>query len=203
MGFKTFLAGNPLAAADLMTYLMYQSVVVCTSGTRPSVPPQGMFIYETDTDTLLYCSNSVGPIWNAPGSGEIFWQEQSVNTGDFGTGSFTTVATIPSSIAIPTWARDGTALLDLTVSINMESITASGVFRFRLGVGASAGTPHGMYGAGSAESHLALLRMQYTIPAATTTLSPVIQAIRDSGTGAMRMTSATNCIANWNYSIHR
>jgi len=178
-------------------------IVQCTSASRPTSPYKGMEIYETDTDTFLYCQNTTGPIWTSNESGEVFWQQQSVNNGDFGTGAFTTIATIAAAIAIPTWARDGTAILDLDVSINMESITSTFVGRIRIGVGVTAGTPYGIYGAGSAESHLARMRMQYTIPAATTTLSPVIQAIRDSGTGAMRFTTATNCIADWNYSIHR
>lgn len=202
MGYKTFLAGNPLAAADVMAYLMNQENIVCTSGTRPTSPPQGMVIYETDTDTWLYCSNATGPIWNAPGSGEWFFQSQSVNYGDFTAGTFTTICTIPVAIPIPTWARDGTAILDIRASINMEVITSTAQCRFRIGVGATAGTAYGVFG-GNTESHLALMRMQYTIPAATTTLSPLIQAIRDAGTGAMRMTAATFCINDWDYAIHR
>jgi len=205
VGFKNFLAGNPLAAADVMTYLMYQSVVTCTSSTRPSVPPQGMVIYETDTDTFLYCSNSVGPIWNSLMSGEIFWQQQSPNTGDVGPGVFTTEVTIASAISIPTWARDGTALLDLDVSFNPLIITTTGTFRIRLAVGATNGIPYEIAGDGTAgfDAKFVRMRMQYTIPAATTTLSPVIQVIRDIGTAGLRISNAANTVVDWNYSIHR
>lgn len=52
MAFKTFAAGDVLTASDLNTYLMKQSVIVCTSATRPGSPPEGMTIYETDTDLM-------------------------------------------------------------------------------------------------------------------------------------------------------
>lgn len=39
-------------------------VVVCSSVTRPAGPYLGMKIYETDTDTFLYCSNTTGPVWS-------------------------------------------------------------------------------------------------------------------------------------------
>lgn len=51
MGFKTWANEEVLASADVNGLLMKQAVIVCTSGTRPGSPPEGMFIYETDTDT--------------------------------------------------------------------------------------------------------------------------------------------------------
>jgi len=53
MAFKTFTSGAVLTAADVNTYLAQQAVVVCTSTTRPSSPPEGMVVYETDTDALV------------------------------------------------------------------------------------------------------------------------------------------------------
>lgn len=52
MAFKTWSAGDVLTASDVNTYLGQQSVIVCTSGTRPSSPVEGMTVYETDTDML-------------------------------------------------------------------------------------------------------------------------------------------------------
>lgn len=52
MPFKTFVAGATLTAAEINTNLMNQAVIVCTSGTRPASPVEGMVIYETDTDKL-------------------------------------------------------------------------------------------------------------------------------------------------------
>lgn len=69
MAFKTFTAGAVLTASDVNTYLAKQAVIVCTSTTRPSSPPEGMTIYETDTDKMLvYTSATTGwvPPWNKP-----------------------------------------------------------------------------------------------------------------------------------------
>ena len=65
MAFKTFVAATSLPAADLNTYLMKQSVIVCTSGTRPSSPTEGMTIYETDTDKLLIYTTAT-TLWQPP-----------------------------------------------------------------------------------------------------------------------------------------
>jgi hypothetical protein len=58
MSFKTFTNGAILTDTDLNDYLMKQVVIVCTSGTRPASPVEGMTIYETDTDRLLVYSGS-------------------------------------------------------------------------------------------------------------------------------------------------
>lgn len=52
MAFKTFVAGAVLTAAEVNDYLMKQVVIVCTSGTRPGSPVDGMTIYETDTNLI-------------------------------------------------------------------------------------------------------------------------------------------------------
>lgn len=69
MSFKSFVAGQILTAAEVNTYLMRQSVITCTSGTRPSSPNAGMVIYETDTNrVLVYTTATTGwqPPWNMP-----------------------------------------------------------------------------------------------------------------------------------------
>lgn len=58
MPYKTFTAGSVLTASDIMTYLMKQVIITCTSGTRPSGPNEGMTIYETDTDKIMVYSGS-------------------------------------------------------------------------------------------------------------------------------------------------
>lgn len=50
MAYKSFAAGEVFTASDVNTYLMRQSVIVCTSSTRPATPTEGMMLYETDTD---------------------------------------------------------------------------------------------------------------------------------------------------------
>jgi hypothetical protein len=54
MAFKTFVPGTTLTAGDVNEYLMKQSVIVCTSSTRPSSPVEGMTIYQTDTDNQWF-----------------------------------------------------------------------------------------------------------------------------------------------------
>ena len=49
MPFKTFNIGDILTASTPRT----RAVIVCTSGTRPGVPAEGMTIYETDTDNMV------------------------------------------------------------------------------------------------------------------------------------------------------
>lgn len=53
MPYKVFATAEVLASADVNNYLMRQSVITCTSGTRPASPSEGMTIYETDTDRLV------------------------------------------------------------------------------------------------------------------------------------------------------
>ena len=58
MAFKVFASGDVLTAADVNDYLMEQSVIQCTSSTRPSSPNDGMLIYETDTEQFLFYEDS-------------------------------------------------------------------------------------------------------------------------------------------------
>jgi hypothetical protein len=57
MAFKTFAPGV-LTSSDVNTFLMRQSVIVCTAATRPSSPNEGMVIYETDTDLFQFWNGS-------------------------------------------------------------------------------------------------------------------------------------------------
>lgn len=50
MGFKLWSTNELLTSSDVNTYLMKQSVIVCTSGTRPGSPNDGMLVWETDTE---------------------------------------------------------------------------------------------------------------------------------------------------------
>lgn len=65
MGFKTFVAGDVLTASDVNTYLMKQTVISCTSATRPTAVT-GMLIYETDTGRYQYYNSLAWvPIYSA------------------------------------------------------------------------------------------------------------------------------------------
>jgi hypothetical protein len=68
--FKTFADTNILTASDVNTYLMKQSVIVCTSSTRPAAPNAGMCIYETDTGRMNFYTGAAWSIfafasWNS------------------------------------------------------------------------------------------------------------------------------------------
>ena len=87
MAFKTFVAGAVLTASDVNTYLAKQAVIVCTSGTRPTSPPEGMTIYETDTDKLLvYTTATTGwvPPWNTAW-GVLDYEQVTTNQGSITT----------------------------------------------------------------------------------------------------------------------
>jgi len=93
VAFKTFVDAVALPASDLNTYLMKQAVIVCTSGTRPSSPNEGMPIYETDTDKLLIYTTATTtwqPPWNLP------WGYITTNTGPGSQTDYTAPANVLS-----------------------------------------------------------------------------------------------------------
>lgn len=73
MAFKNFPANSILTSSDVNTFLMKQSVITCTSTTRPASPVEGMTIYETDTDIYQTWTGSawsnmqnfIGATWTA------------------------------------------------------------------------------------------------------------------------------------------
>lgn len=121
MAFKTFTAGEVLTAANVNDYLMEQSVIGCTSGTRPSSPQEGMTIFETDTDRILTWDGSAWVI----GIEYAAWTDYS--------GSFT-------------WAASGTqpALGNGTVSARYRRSGKLVYYAFRLTMGSTT-----TYGTGS------------------------------------------------------
>jgi hypothetical protein len=101
MAYKVFTNGSILADSDLNTYLMKQTVIVCTSGTRPGSPVEGMVVYETDTDRL---STYTGAAWQ------------------------TAVATAPTWTAITGWTAGSNA--DAT-SVPQYSDAVNGMINLR------------------------------------------------------------------------
>lgn len=53
MPFKTYSPDDLFTTVDMDTYLVSQSIIRCTSGTRPNAPSEGWHIYETDTQRLF------------------------------------------------------------------------------------------------------------------------------------------------------
>jgi hypothetical protein len=93
MAFKTFVAGDILTAGQVNDYLMKQAVIVCTSGTRPSSPPEGMVIYETDTNWIMVYD---GTAWQRVHPANISTRTNGAAITTSGTGESTI-----ASIAVP------------------------------------------------------------------------------------------------------
>ena len=72
-GFKTFAAGEVLAAADVNTYLMQQSVMVFADTTARDAaitsPSEGMFAYLTGTNLLTFYNGSAWEEFTSGGGG--------------------------------------------------------------------------------------------------------------------------------------
>lgn len=52
------MTGDVPGASTYFNPLVQQSIIPCTSGARPSSPPEGMHIYETDTDRMAKYTGS-------------------------------------------------------------------------------------------------------------------------------------------------
>ena len=90
MAYKQFNAGDVLTASDVNTYLMNQTVIVCTSGSRPPSPNDGMVIYETDTGVARMWKTSTGfwePIWQATATSYTPTLTAATTNPTLGTGS--------------------------------------------------------------------------------------------------------------------
>jgi hypothetical protein len=58
VGFKLWSTNELATSSDVNTYLMKQTIITCTSGTRPASPVNGMHIYQTDSSQLLKWNGS-------------------------------------------------------------------------------------------------------------------------------------------------
>jgi hypothetical protein len=132
MGFHTFAVGEVLTASNVNTYLMNQVVIVCTAGTRPSSPNEGMSIYETDTDRVLVYSGSAWvtvletSTWNDY-SGSLAWTSNG------------TAPALGNSVVVARYIRSG-KLCVYTFRITFGSTATYGTqtYSFSLPVNAAA-----------------------------------------------------------------
>lgn len=126
MAFKTFVAGEVLTAANVNDYLMEQAVIVCTSGTRPSSPQEGMTIYETDTDRQLTWDGSAWVIALEYG----VWTDYS---GSFTWGATGTAPAIGNGTVTARYRRSG-KLVYYSFRILMGSTTTYGTGTYTFSV---------------------------------------------------------------------
>jgi len=119
----TFVAGAVLTASQMNT-VAKQVVVTCTSGTRPSSPPEGMTIYETDTDKMLtYTTATTGwvPPFNLP------WGRVASASSGAATSSIGTSNTDVNGLSV-TWTAVANRYYLTTVTIPIyQQSTAAGV----------------------------------------------------------------------------
>jgi hypothetical protein len=52
--YTLLVTGDVPGASTYFNPLLQQTIIPCTSGTRPSSPNEGMFVYETDTDKMSF-----------------------------------------------------------------------------------------------------------------------------------------------------
>lgn len=127
-----FTAGQKLRAVDIS--------LPCTSGTRPSSPHSGQFIYETDTGTvLMYTGSAWVPLASSGTVSHAFQANQtgtgqSINSGadtvvSFDTNNTTTaLATKATSGAGHQWTLNRAGIWSFTTTIRWDS-AATGSLR--------------------------------------------------------------------------
>uniref|UniRef100_UPI003EB6C9CE hypothetical protein n=1 Tax=Nocardiopsis synnemataformans TaxID=61305 RepID=UPI003EB6C9CE len=80
VGFKTWVVGEILRAADVNTYLAKQVIAVVTSGTRPPSPVEGQMIYETDTASFVAYTGSHWEVFSYHGDEQTYTPEWTAAT---------------------------------------------------------------------------------------------------------------------------
>lgn len=149
MAFKTFTVGEVLTASDVNTHLMKQAVIVCTSGTRPGSPVEGMTIYETDTNELLIYDGAAWvlvtpidawttyvPVWSSNGTqpaigngtitGASIQHGKTVHVrGQITMGSTTTFGTGSYLVTVPIACTAGSQAQTVAVTFYFDTGTAN------------------------------------------------------------------------------
>ena len=153
-GYHTFTAGEVLTAGNMNTYLMGQAVIQTTSGARPSAPPTGMVIYQTDTSTFLVY-NGTAWVQFTDASAVVTTSETTTST------SFTSLTTPGPSVQVYTntralvtlscllWNQNGTSGAAMSVAVSGATTIAAAtnagngaqVGFVGVGAGQAGGTP--------------------------------------------------------------
>jgi hypothetical protein len=117
-GFKTFTSAV-LTSSDVNSFLMRQSVVQCTSATRPATVHDGMLIYETDTERFMFYEQSDWRIlamrawasrtptvsnFGIPGVNQQWWRAVGKSVlvcGEIRVGASTSIGATPIRVDLP------------------------------------------------------------------------------------------------------
>jgi hypothetical protein len=119
--YSLLVTGDVPGASTYFNPLLQQSIVPCTSGTRPSSPPDGMAIWETDTERYMS--------WNASAAAWVY-------LGQMLTGTYTPAVT--ASTTNPTLGTSNVASARYTLR-NGNWCDVRGVVKFGTS-GVSAGS---------------------------------------------------------------
>lgn len=121
--YTLLVTGDVPGAATYFNPLLKQTIVPCTSGTRPSSPVEGQTIYETDTDLYqMYDGSAWRPVLHTfANSYTPSWQ------------AVTTNPTLGNGTITGTWSRIGTWVA-VRIALNPGSTTnfGSGKWTFSL-----------------------------------------------------------------------
>lgn len=121
--YTLLVTGDVPGAATYFNPLLQQTIIPCTSGTRPSSPPDGMVIWETDTERYMS--------WNATAAAWIY-------LGQMLTGTYTPA--LNGSTTNPTLGTGSSALGRYTLR-NGNWCDVRGLIKFGTsGVSAGSGT---------------------------------------------------------------
>lgn len=153
------------------------------AGVRPTTPYTGQPIY--DGGALHYN----GTTWVPFGEGALRRIVQVATWADFSSTSMTALATCPG-LAVPKWAQDGTRTALITARINATAISAAFGAQVRIGLGATVPPEAPQVFNGDANNSFTIeVAGTFTIPASTTSLTPVFQAAKITAGGALRSSS--------------
>lgn len=178
MAFKTFVAGDVLTAADVNTYLAKQAVIVCTSGTRPSSPVEGMLIYETDTDDIF--------LYNGTNWVRIHPTTQILTSGAAVTTSAAAESTI-ATIVVP--AQNFPYLVTIWAQVFKSQTVAGDSFALHIkSTGAIVSTARGL------QAQETLTNFTYVVVAGggSVTITITLQRITGTGTASTFVDAAAN-----------
>ncbi len=171
----------------------------------PSAPAASTVSLYAKSDAEVYVQTPAGVERRISAVADPRYVHQEVifpNTGDFSSGTFADIITAPT-FTVPDWAQDGTTHAIITFRITASIITAAAAFDIRVVAGATNGTASNYGAAGSTTAVTGECGIDYTLPAATSTLTYKLQAARTSGTGALRASSAAKAFGSATIVLHR
>ncbi len=185
MPFKTFTP-SVLTSADMNDYLMKQTIIVCTAGTKPASPVNGMTVYETDTGNYVTYNGSA---WTVMLGGT--WQTYTPTFSGMTLGNGTTQAkysVVGKTVHVTlTIFAGSTTTYSGTIAISLPRATASW---YSTSTVLGSGAVHNGTGA--------TRRLTAPIWASSTTFNQVLETTSGFVTNTTPFTFGTSAIINCN-----